>query len=179
MTTQRQIQFPSWVRDLLLHLYFVFQLSSLWPNACRQCSVRTRENIKWGNHICELSRAKQYSRLTSPHSFFTVSLNEYLVCPLMVWLEWVFLLEGDTSSRNLSCLAPFLTYHPLPRERKKRIWILKCFDFADGRNQTRAASAASECAINYTIASPLHFTFLIQAIIRLQVHFCFVKLVPH
>ena len=43
------------------------------------------------------------------------------------------------------------TYHLIPRGRKT-IWILH-IAFADDRIQTRAACAASECAIHYSIAS--------------------------
>ena len=49
------------------------------------------------------------------------------------------------------CLR-FSTYHLMPRGRKKHLKSAN-FAFADGRNQTRAACAASEWAILYTIAS--------------------------
>ena len=50
-----------------------------------------------------------------------------------------------------SCLAPFLSYHLMPRGRKNHL-NMATFVYADGGNQTQAASAASERGIHYTIA---------------------------
>ena len=51
----------------------------------------------------------------------------------------------------------FLRPTPLCREGEKniRIFCPLFITYADGRNRARAASAASECAIHYTIASRL------------------------
>ena len=49
----------------------------------------------------------------------------------------------------LWCLAPFSTYHLMPREKSISIASF----FADGRNWTQATCAASEYTAHYSIAS--------------------------
>ena len=59
------------------------------------------------------------------------------------FLYWMEMLDHA----DLLWLAPFATYHLMPRE--KSIWIASCF--ADGGNRTQAACAASKCVIDYSI----------------------------
>ena len=65
----------------------------------------------------------------------------------MAWLVLLFLLYGD--SRSLNYLVPGSVYSSSLCQ--KTIWILRLAD-ADGGNQTRVPSTASDRAIHYTIA---------------------------
>ena len=82
----------------------------------------------------------------------------------MEWLVLVFLLNGDAIPGNFSCLAPFLNLLPYTERYKKHLNVA-IYAFANSRNQTRAASAASECAIHCTIVSRLKLCFFLPLMI--------------
>ena len=119
------------------------------------------------------------SILTFPHSINFLSQMEvesFFFCYHTSHLYHVCLIDGAASiiinymetldHAIFSCLAPFfVTYHLMPRGRKKHLNIATFFAYADGGNRTRAASTASSRAIHYTIAPRLEVKSLMQEIL--------------
>ena len=87
--------------------------------------------------------------------FNSHSLLLHYVHPYMAWLGF-FLSFFYYILEVLDPTNYHVWFHLLPttldQKGRKFIWLLK-LDCADGGNQTRAASTASESAIHYTIAS--------------------------
>ena len=84
--------------------------------------------------------------------FFYHSSHLYYVRPQMAWLVIFFFYYMETLDHSILVSGSIsFTYHLIPRG--KNHLNIAHIAFADGGNRTRAACAASKCAIHYSIAS--------------------------
>ena len=75
-----------------------------------------------------------------------------LIAELGLFIIFFFQRSRNAGSCQLSGMVPFFTYPLRPEREKNYLNIATRPNYADGGNQTQAASTTSESFIHYTIA---------------------------